>query len=304
MRIGLLTLTLPLLLLAASLTHAQNPQGHNRLLVPARVPIVIDRPGNYFIDRNWRVRLDEGRRVAIRVRASSVTLDLRGFALYAEGDGSTIAVEGSNFTLRNGRVGGTTNQIVTSGAARTIVRDLTVIGGTGGFDMRGSQALVKNIDTENSSVFLRGARGALDSSRLRCRFPCVVTSSDGRITNSHIRSSQSEGVILNGDRAVLSGNVITHTESTALLIRGNDNVVLNNIFLTHEDSGPSPSAIYVGGTRNVLRDNLAPPILARWGSGITFAGSGNFYGNNQMAADVPFNLVSGDQTDWGGNFGF
>lgn len=39
-------------------------------------------------------------------------------------------------------------------------------------------------------------------------------------------------------------------------------------------------------------------------SGIRFTVSGNFYGNNRVAATVPFNLGTATQTDWGGNVGF
>jgi hypothetical protein len=32
--------------------------------------------------------------------------------------------------------------------------------------------------------------------------------------------------------------------------------------------------------------------------------SGNFYGNNRVAAPVPFNVGTTTQTAWGGNVGF
>lgn len=44
----------------------------------------------------------------------------------------------------------------------------------------------------------------------------------------------------------------------------------------------------------MLRDN----------SGIRFTMNGNFYGNNRVAASVPFNVGATVQTDWGGNVGF
>ena len=46
------------------------------------------------------------------------------------------------------------------------------------------------------------------------------------------------------------------------------------------------------------------PSGEEWGTGIAFGQSGNYYGNNQMAASTPFALGQTTQTDWGGNVGF
>ena len=35
-----------------------------------------------------------------------------------------------------------------------------------------------------------------------------------------------------------------------------------------------------------------------------FTANGNYYGNNRMAAQVPFALGGTVQTDWGGNVGY
>jgi hypothetical protein len=75
--------------------------------------------------------------------------------------------------------------------------------------------------------------------------------------------------------------------------------------LTSGFSGPRTTAIIIDGAQNIARGNLARgPEGAVWGVGIRFLKDGNFYGNNQMSALVPFDLGGTVQTDWGSNFGF
>jgi hypothetical protein len=294
-----------LLLLGLSEAEASGQSPHNvRVLNLARLPAVIDQPGTYVLNRNWFLDRNYDQPPAIAVRASSVTIDLRGFRLALGGDhGVGIRVHRPGFTLRNGLIGGTETALVVSTGAATVLRDLQVAGGTDGFDLRGEDALVKNLHVENSSVSISGPGSLLDSSKLRCRFSCVSLGDDSRVTNSQIRSTLGLGVAVTGTGGVVANNTILSTDAeAAVVVLGNDNVVLNNVFLTHEERGVS--AVIVRGTRNILRDNLAVPIRGRWAFGIVFEAGGNFYGNNQMAADVPFDLQAADQTDWGGNFGF
>jgi hypothetical protein len=306
MKAGIALLSV-LLLLGAAATAASSQGSQNvRVLNLARLPVVINQPGTYVLNRNWRLSRNYDQSPAIAVRASNVTIDLRGFVLAIAGDhgvGIRVHDSGAGFTLRNGLIGGTETRLVVSTGTSTTLRDLQVAGGTDGFELRGQNALVKNLDVQNSSVLISGSDSLLDSSKLRCRFSCVILGDDSRVTNSQIRSTMGLGVAMTGTGGVVANNTIIYTEAeTAVLVRGNDNVVLNNVFLTHEDRGAS--AVIVRGTRNVLRDNLAAPTRGRWSTGITFETGGNYYGNNQMAADVPFDLLAADQTDWGGNFGF
>jgi hypothetical protein len=315
-------LLLPLLSLLLFATHPVQAEGsqtnpaqtsqkklHPRVLNLNQLPVVINTPGTYFLNRSWRVRIPEDRFVAIIVRSPEVNIDLRGFTVETSGEGALIAVRSGSFdfTLRNGVLEGGENYWIDGSANRTTVRDLTVTAGTSGFNMQGRQALVKNLHVRNSSVWLGGADSLLDSSRISSgRFPAVLIRSNTRVTNSEIRSNQSRSLIVNGNSAVVANSVLINTESSnepTLTVNGDDNVVLNNVFLTEVDGRAGVAAIVVEGSSNVLRDNLAPPIRGRWGTGISFQGSGNFYGNNQMAADQPF-TGAGNQTDWGGNFGF
>jgi hypothetical protein len=303
---------LTLLLLAAypaqSEANQRNP--HPRVLNLNQFPVVINTPGTYFLNRSWRVRIPADDFVAVIVGAPDVTIDLRGFTLATSGEGALVAVRAgaSDFTLRNGVLEGEENYWVDSTATRTNVRDLTVVAGTSGFNLQGAQALVKNLHVRNSGVALRGAGSLIDSSRISSgRFGAVLIGSHTRVTNSEIRSNQFRSLVVNGDSAVVTNNVLINTEPSTespLTLIGDNNMVLNNVFLTEEDGLVGVAAIVVEGSSNVLRDNLAPPIRGRWGTGISFQASGNFYGNNQMAADVPFRLTDTEQTDWGGNFGF
>ena len=86
--------------------------------------------------------------------------------------------------------------------------------------------------------------------------------------------------------------------------------MVDNVLSIGEDE--ISTAIAVDGSRNTLLGNkalLAPisgqPVLhPRWPVGIRFSQDGNFYGGNQMAADVPFDLGGTSQCDLGGNVGF
>jgi hypothetical protein len=306
-------LLLPLLALLLA-THPAQAEGNRKKLHPGvldlgQIPLVIDKPGTYFLNRSWRVRIGvDDNFVAIIVRAPEVTIDLRGFTLATSGEGALIAARGHSFTLRNGVLEGEENYWVDSSGARTTIQDLTVVAGTSGFYLQGDRALVKNLQVVNSGVALGGAGSVIDSSRIFSgRFAAVVVGSHTRVTNSEIRSNQFRSLVVNGDSAVVANNVLINAEPSMeppLTVVGDNNMVLNNVFVTEEDGLVAVAAIVVEGSRNVLRDNLAPPIRGRWSSGIHFDAGGNFYGNNQMAAETPFRLGATEQTDWGGNFGF
>ena len=55
-------------------------QAGYRVLDLSRVPIVIDKPGRYAIDRDWNVDL-AAPGTLIHIVADNVTVDFRGFAI-------------------------------------------------------------------------------------------------------------------------------------------------------------------------------------------------------------------------------
>jgi hypothetical protein len=304
MRTAMATLSAGLvLLLTVNATDAAAQQRpHPRVLNFSQVPVVIDRPGHYVLNRNWRIQTTLEVPL-LRVRAADVYIDLKGYELLSNGPG--IFIEGDSVTVRNGRLGGGDYGLLTSNGRRTIVEDIQAVAGTDGIRLEGADSVARNITAQNTFVALNGPNSLLDSSAIRCRQTCAWVGEQSRVTNSQIRSSQWVSVHLNGAGNVLANNTITAAfigGVPALNVRGDDNVVLNNVFLTRDTS--APAAMVVRGTRNVLRDNIAAPIPYRWDSGIVFEGGGNFYGNNQMASDQPFVLEAADQTDWGGNFGY
>ena len=67
----------------------------------------------------------------------------------------------------------------------------------------------------------------------------------------------------------------------------------------------------IGGTANTLDGNIGAPSeslglprAVRARIGMQFTAEGNYYGDNRMAAEVPFALGGTVQTDWGGNVGY
>ncbi len=115
---------------------------------------------------------------------------------------------------------------------------------------------------------------------------------------------------IEGTENIFSGNRINErspVSTDSLVIRGNFNHAMDNVFTTTCDSPPrSTRAIVVEGQANTVRDNLVPSCggSAGWETGIVFFQDSNFYGDNIVWATVPFNVGATVQTDLGGNVGF
>ena len=83
----------------------RNVRGFGRVLDLSRLPVVIDEPGIYAIDRNWRIPAEAvgDNPELIRITADDVTLDLHGFEITArEGQGATLLVITGSAEIRNG----------------------------------------------------------------------------------------------------------------------------------------------------------------------------------------------------------
>ena len=84
---------------------------------------------------------------------------------------------------------------------------------------------------------------------------------------------------------------------------GDGNLILDNTLLILR-TGTAQVAISIGGTGNIIRGNLVPPpSVFPWEAGIVFFQDGNFYGDNIISAEVPFDLQGTVQIDLGGNVG-
>ena len=69
-------------------------QAGYRVLDLSRVPIVVDEPGRYAIDRDWNVDLAEpGPGTLIHIVADNVTVDLRGFAITFGNQGAGVSID-------------------------------------------------------------------------------------------------------------------------------------------------------------------------------------------------------------------
>jgi hypothetical protein len=118
---------------------------------------------------------------------------------------------------------------------------------------------------------------------------------------------QGGGIGIIGDRNVVASNVIDVSNAVdageVVDVGGDTNVVRGNTVLL----GGITRAIYrISGTANTLDGNIAaaPTATERAQTGMLFTADGNFYGDNRMAAQVPFLLGGTVQTDWGGNVGY
>jgi hypothetical protein len=283
------------------------PDPRPRVLDLTSVPITIDEPGHYVLDRDWDLPgLDTGTLIAIE--ADNVVLDLRGFEIrWGSAGGVTgIDISGDAVVIRNGRLEG----------------------GNHGYDIRstGSGTVVERAFVGRAGSLFDGDRVSLHDVSFGGLAATHVTGENARISRSSFSSVQGNVRIgafaevhetsftggFNAGNVVLEGGGIlfkdnrfsSYPEQDALVIASNGNVVLDNQFI----SGAT-TAIRVEGTSNILRGNLALPdpttgAFDRWGTGIYFLVSGNYYGDNQMRAANPFVLGSTTQTDWGDNVGF
>ena len=83
---------------------------------------------------------------------------------------------------------------------------------------------------------------------------------------------------------------------------GDRNVVRSNTYI----NGLTSAVLLISGTANTLDGNIAARAAegGQASVGMEFRADGNFYGNNRMAAQVPFALGGTVQTDWDGNVGY
>jgi hypothetical protein len=280
------------------------------------LPVTIDEPGLYAIDRDWlldRSSAPNGGEL-IRITADDVTLDLHGFEIawdvFAPPPATLLVVSGRGAELRNGGLGACCDGAVAIQATVGLtLHHVTLFSGE-------TMTIGDGATIEDSEITARvelrlGARSTLERNTISCvrGSRCIRLMGDSNLfTHNEISVTQGGGVEVVGNGSIVANNVVDKTDDvdglTVFDVKGSHNVVRDNTVLNGNVPGQALWAI--SGTGNTLEGNIAaaPAPGQRALTGMQFTADGNFYGNNRMAADVPFSLGGTVQTDWGGNVGY
>jgi hypothetical protein len=265
------------------------------------LPVVIDEPGVYVLDRDWVVDAPTTDAV-LSIDASDVVLDFRGFALGIRTSGLAVRVSGNDVTLRNGRLSSDEQTLVSTGAGIALENlRLDTRDGVG----LGDRASV--VESDYHGRFALGLQNdsTVERTALTCLYFCLVVNGDGnRVADSRINSQDDEAIRVSGSGNVIARNLLPTAQEGFVVfnVTGNRNVLRGNTVLIGDMEPPS-SIVAVSGTANVIDGNIAHP--GRGGErafvGIRFTRAGNFYGDNRLGALAAVDLGGGPQTDWGGN---
>ena len=280
------------------------------------LPVIINRPGLYYLDRNWDLGTLVGFEHAIEFQIPApadgeAIMDLRGFAISVRDDSSLQSLIALNresiVKIREGSVAvrlvcntvcfGTAFPALT-GSGRVRIDDVTLSGGAA-FD----GGLIEISNSRVGGPIVSGQLG-VKASHVGCSSGdfCLYQTGD-----------TGQGFFMSSERSVISGNRIdcdwpcaggisvangTRVESnviwpgdnpfTAIAVNGGVNVIRNNA-VPRIDS--FQRAIVVDGTRNIIEGNLMQ-------GPIEFLQDDNTYGDNRAES---FILNGTTQTDWGNN---
>jgi len=293
--------------------HFAGSTSSPKVLKFLKLPLVLDEPGDYVLDRNWVLPFsNEG--PSIEIRADHVVLDLEGFRIQADAVGPAILITGLGVHLRNGEISGQADSTIAihSTGHATEFDNLTVYSGDRGIVLDGFNPHVTRSFIGGITGLHMSAPGAIvERSTIGCRSRCLVTGEQGQVLFNRISASEGNAVRL-GAGNTFSSNVIEvgEGEGSGIAVIGNGTVVLDNSLRLEQAPIRQSIAIVVDGSRNVLRGNIAlagwdePQNRGPWAVGISFMKDGNVYVGNQMEALVPFDLGATVQTDLGGNVGF
>ncbi|HEY3519107.1 MAG TPA: hypothetical protein VGL98_18800 [Gammaproteobacteria bacterium] len=296
-------------------------RGFGRVLDLSKLPVVIDEPGLYAIDRDWRIprAAADVNPELICITVDGVTLDLHGFGIFADisapPPSTLITITGGGVEIRNGRLSACCDGAVAvhSTGVGTRLHRLSMFSFETMTFEADSASLTESILSLRQEVRFAG-QSNLERNNLFCNrgFQCARLLGDGnKVRGNQIHLFQGGGIAIVGGGNVVADNVIDVSTAVdagaAIEVGGDNNVVRGNTALL----GGVTSAVYViDGTANTLDGNIAAPPSgttiptqpAR--TGMLFTVDGNYYGNNRMGAEVPFALGGTTQTDWGGNVGY
>ncbi|HEX5049726.1 MAG TPA: hypothetical protein VFX89_21610 [Gammaproteobacteria bacterium] len=293
-----------ILVLAAATSPAHAAE---RTLDLTSVPTAITQPGTYVARRDWQLDWGTNSSAGIVVTADDVVIDLRGFTINGVSRGMVIKVKGNNVTVRGGQLNSSAQDgsyAIRSSGVATHVEDMHIYS-LDGVILLGSNAVVRN-------------------SVLNGKFDLVHVGAEALVEGNGI-SGTNFPLTLEGDRSVAVRNRISGG-SGAVNIRGNQNLFSDNVVsaVIDFDNGITVDGSYntlarntmypqfgtmisINGTANTIEGTIAPPTADSEGPsnrGIVFLASGNFFGNNRLWAEVPYELNGTQQTDWGGNVSY
>jgi hypothetical protein len=283
------------------------PEAARVLDLSGPIPIVIDEPGYYRLDRNWSPNHQGALGAFLRITANSVTLDFRGYTISVLNEGPAISIDGSFVTLRNGGVSGGDDQgspLSVQGPGATL-ENMRV----GGLNASYFGGTTSSELTLRDSSFGTGVEGVPTGSVLeRNTFGCgfqngVGISDDTRVSDNVWLACDGTALGVAGAGNLIERNVFGPMERVALAVDGRGNLLRDNTFRV---DGSAEPVVQVNNGANVLEANVVLPIPGgqRASVGIVFTADGNQFGNNRVGAVVPFNVGATTQTDWGGNVGF
>lgn len=291
------------------------PPSGARILDLSQPPVQITQQGVYVLDRNWRVSEFAPPGGVILIAGDGVTLDLQGFELIVESN-TAIVSSGSIVFIRNGTVYAEGGTAIRTSSVTTIEHVLAVVSSGTAVDLGGRGSTFTE-STASASLSGTGLRAGDDTivrnSTVAGRTVALNASSRTVVTGNDIGCEANFGsescIEIMGTDNIFSGNRIRASSEgvmDALVIRGNSNHAMDNVFATTCGFLPrSPRAIVVEGQGNTIRDNLVPACAgsAGWENGLVFLRDGNLYGDNLIWATVPFLVGATVQTDLGGNVG-
>jgi hypothetical protein len=315
--------------LSSPIARAQEPMegpkgSHAKVLHLTASHIVIDQPGMYVLDRNWRV---PGTGTIIEITADNVVFDLKGFSidLAVENDEvskGSVHIGGDNVTLRNGRIvatGLSGPSVLWTDGASTIIDAMQMESNGSGVTLNGPDGVVRNSSLKSQRgihIHVFGDSYLIEGNRIYCVLQCLTAGSDGVVRNNHLYRSDDTGtelpmVLLSGVGSTFENNYLENVEvfQSAITVSGNQHVIANNtMILTRGLFSGFAILVDERGSENVINGNIASHSVRgrRWeiGIGFTPGSSNNFYSDNRLEASLPVFLQNTPQVDWGGNIGY
>jgi hypothetical protein len=286
-------------------------RGVGRVLDLSKPPVVIDEPGLYALQRDWDLTGYQLGGDVIRITANNVTLDLHGFRIAIRLDdinSTLLAVSGNEVLVRNGRLEACCEGAAAFGSTGILTRlEHLDVSGQDPMELEGVAAVITD-----SVIYARWGINVNEASVVRgnalsCRTFCLTLRGGmNQVTDNRFNYQDADVVLqVDGDANVIERNLMDADvpgPGKAYIVGGDRNVVRDNTIT----GGGFGTTFDVGGTGNTLDGNI---VAGREGSlsatnGIRFTADGNYYGNNRMAAQVPFLLGGTVQVDWGGNVGY
>jgi hypothetical protein len=284
-------------------------RGFGRVLDLTKLPVVIDEPGHYALQRDWVLT---GYRLGgdvISVTADNVEIDLHGFDIEIRLDDVTstlLAVSGDQVTVRNGTLSACCEGAAAFGSTGNVTRlEHLEVSGQETMQLEGASTTITDSDIHARWGITVNERSVVQRNSLGCRTACLTLQGDGNaLIDNRFGFADADFVVkVGGDANVIERNMMDNdfaVPGTAYTVDGDRNVIRDNTIT----GGGADLAFEVRGTANTLDGNIvAPPGEASRATrvGIDFTADGNYYGDNRMGAIVPFNLNGTVQTDWGGN---